>query len=196
MKLSSTKENIRNNAIQLFKEYGYENVTIQQICKASHITKRTFYYHFDSKSTILTGLNDYLGMHGENLLSTVISQNNNVEKLWILFSQYCKNSQSMGCHLVKQLYIQSLEDNNVQFPEGIYLYPITTQLIQNAQINHEIDNSSKPEDIAYTLHHVLRSVAITWAFSGDAYDLTESFKRVFLTTLGYHQPLQGEKESD
>lgn len=43
---SKTKELIRDTAIELFKKYGYEKVTIQQICKACQITKRTFYYHF------------------------------------------------------------------------------------------------------------------------------------------------------
>ena len=190
MQTPSTKENIRETAIQLFKEHGYENVTVQQICKACHITKRTFYYHFTSKSAVLTGLNDYLGMRAEILLSTMVSQNNNVETLWALMSYYCTNSQSMGFRLVKQLYIQSLLDNNAKFPEEMYLYPIALQLIKNAISSNEIDNTSNVDDIAYALYHGLRSVSITWAFDHGSYDLTETFKRVFVTILGYHKPLQ------
>lgn len=190
MQTSSTKENIRETAIQLFKEYGYEKVTVQQICKTCHITKRTFYYHFASKSAVLTRLNDYLGMRAETLLSTMASQNNNVETLWTLMSYYCKNSQSMGFRLVKQLYIQSLLDDDAKFPEEMYLYPIALQLIKNAISAKEIDNTSSSDDIAYTLYHGLRSVAITWAFDQGSYDLIKTFKRVFVTILGYHKPLQ------
>ena len=52
----NTKEKIRQQAISLFKENGYENVTVLQICKAAGITKRTFYYHFSSKDEIIHGI--------------------------------------------------------------------------------------------------------------------------------------------
>ena len=35
---NNTKEKIRQQAISLFKENGYENVTVLQICKAAGIT--------------------------------------------------------------------------------------------------------------------------------------------------------------
>ena len=186
---TTTKELIRDTAIELFKKYGYEKVTIQQICKACQITKRTFYYHFSSKGALLTGLNDYLGMHAENLLSTVVTQNNNIETLWTLMRVYCENSQSYGFHLIKQLYIQSLEDSSTHFPNDMYLYPIAVQLIKNAQSQKEIQNTSKPEDIAFSLYHGLRSVSITWAFENGSYDLVSEFKRVFITTLNYQHSL-------
>lgn len=186
---SKTKEFIRETAIKLFKEYGYEKVTIQQICKACQITKRTFYYHFESKSALLTGLNDYLGMHAENLLSTVVSQKNNVETLWTLMRVYCENSQSYGHHLIKQLYIQSLEESNTHFPTDMYLYPIAVQLIKNAQEKKEIQNQNNADDIAFSLYHGLRSVSITWAFENGSYDLVSEFKRVFITTISYQRTL-------
>ena len=186
---TTTKELIRDTAIELFKKYGYEKVTIQQICKACQITKRTFYYHFSSKGALLTGLNDYLGMHAENLLSTVVTQNNNIETLWTLMRVYCENSQSYGFHLIKQLYIQSLEDSSTHFPNDMYLYPIAVQLIKNAQSQKEIQNTSKPEDIAFSLYHGLRSVSITWAFENGSYNLVSEFKRVFITTLNYQHSL-------
>ena len=41
----STKNKIFETAGKLFKEKGYENVTINNICEACGITKTTFYYH-------------------------------------------------------------------------------------------------------------------------------------------------------
>ena len=43
-KENSTKEEILQNAIRLFKEKGYDEVTLRDICKASNISKNTFYY--------------------------------------------------------------------------------------------------------------------------------------------------------
>lgn len=182
----NTKEHIRETAIRLFQEYGFDHVTIMQICEACKITKRTFYYHFKSKHDVLTGLMDVLGIKAERLLTTFTSQKNNIETLWVVMSVYCENSQTYGHHIIKQLYLKSLEEkNDVHFPEDMYLYPIVVQLIKNAKVNHEISNPSSPEDIAFALYHALRSVSITWAFEGGEYDLTSRFKRAFLAILNY-----------
>ena len=37
-----TKERIHKCAMELFTSFGFENVTIVQICEAAGVTKRTF----------------------------------------------------------------------------------------------------------------------------------------------------------
>ena len=41
---NETRKKIRDNALRLFQENGYDAVTINAICKASGISKNTFYY--------------------------------------------------------------------------------------------------------------------------------------------------------
>ena len=65
---SETKERIRECAIKLFKENGYDNVTVVQICEAAGITKRTFYYHYESKEQLVNGITDYLGIKAEQFI--------------------------------------------------------------------------------------------------------------------------------
>ena len=87
-----TQERIRECALSLFKEKGYDNVTVVQICEAAGITKRTFYYHFDSKEQLLSGITEYLGVKAEQLLASLASQQTNVGTLWALMSTYSINS--------------------------------------------------------------------------------------------------------
>ncbi|PQP91239.1 TetR/AcrR family transcriptional regulator [Paenibacillus sp. AR247] len=42
-KKKSTRENITRNAIQMFKEKGYDNVTVEEIAAACGIAKGTFF---------------------------------------------------------------------------------------------------------------------------------------------------------
>lgn len=42
-------KSVIDNAIEMFVEYGYNNVTVEQICNEAKIGKTTFYYHFKSK---------------------------------------------------------------------------------------------------------------------------------------------------
>ncbi|MCL2437338.1 MAG: TetR/AcrR family transcriptional regulator [Clostridiales bacterium] len=48
-----TKDAIYRAAISLFKTKGYENVLIEEITKAAHTAKGTFYIHFKSKKDLL-----------------------------------------------------------------------------------------------------------------------------------------------
>jgi AcrR family transcriptional regulator len=48
-----TKERIFYNATKLFMEKGYENITLQDIAKASNIRQSAIYNHFKSKQSIL-----------------------------------------------------------------------------------------------------------------------------------------------
>ena len=43
------KNNIINTSYQLFMENGYDQTTVNDICKACSITKTTFYRYIDSK---------------------------------------------------------------------------------------------------------------------------------------------------
>ncbi|GJM77588.1 hypothetical protein HMSSN139_00840 [Paenibacillus sp. HMSSN-139] len=47
-----TKEKILRNSIELITAYGYDEVTISQICQKSEVAKGSFYTHFSSKSEI------------------------------------------------------------------------------------------------------------------------------------------------
>lgn len=48
-----TKDIIIETAYQLFFKHGYNNVTINDICKECKITKPTFYTYIKSKDDIL-----------------------------------------------------------------------------------------------------------------------------------------------
>ena len=46
------KNNIINTSYQLFMENGYDQTTVNDICKACSITKTTFYRYIDSKEEL------------------------------------------------------------------------------------------------------------------------------------------------
>lgn len=48
-----TRENIYNTAMELINRYGYENVTINDICEKASVSVGTFYHQFSSKDEIL-----------------------------------------------------------------------------------------------------------------------------------------------
>lgn len=180
-----TQERIRECALSLFKEKGYDNVTVVQICEAAGITKRTFYYHFDSKEQLLSGITEYLGVKAEQLLASLASQQTNVGTLWALMSTYSINSANYGPGIVRQIYVNMVQGKaDERFPYSMYLYNTVVNSIANAQRAGEISNIGKPEDVAFVLYHTFRSVTITWAAENGEFDLQKEFRRSFDAVLG------------
>lgn len=180
-----TKERIRECAIELFKENGFENVTVVQICEAAGITKRTFYYHYNSKDELLYGITGYLGVKAESLLDSLAAQQTNVGMLWTLMSVYGINSADYGPNIIRQIYVHMVQGKaNEKFPYTMYLYNTVVKTIDNAQRAGEISNPLPPEDIAFALYHGFRSVTITWAAEDGSFDLVKEIHRVFDVVLG------------
>jgi AcrR family transcriptional regulator len=71
----STKEKIVKIAQELFAEKGYDAVGVAEICLSAHISKGSFYYHFESKEVLfLTLLENWLESVDQKL-KTISEQN-------------------------------------------------------------------------------------------------------------------------
>jgi AcrR family transcriptional regulator len=51
-----TKRRILEVAYKLFRQRGYSRVSMDEIAAAMHVTKRTLYYHFESKDALLAAV--------------------------------------------------------------------------------------------------------------------------------------------
>jgi AcrR family transcriptional regulator len=51
-----TRERIIDAAYELFYKGGFAGASVDAIAKAAGVTKRTFYYHFDSKQTLVAAV--------------------------------------------------------------------------------------------------------------------------------------------
>lgn len=51
-----TRRAIRETALSLFEQYGYANVTVEQISEAADVSPVTFYRHFGTKENVVISL--------------------------------------------------------------------------------------------------------------------------------------------
>ena len=67
-KKRATKEALLTAAIGLFQKHGFENITIDDICKEIDVTKTAFYYYYKSKDELVR---DYFST--DNMLSSEVT---------------------------------------------------------------------------------------------------------------------------
>lgn len=181
---TKTRENILNCSMELIKERGYKNVTVNEICKQAGITKTTFYYHFASKEALLEDFTVHIGHIAEKNLTSILVQETFSQQICEIFTLYCTNDINVGHEIVKQIFISKLTSGQEKdFPNSAYLYPTVVNLVAKAQSAGEITNTAKPELITHLLYQALRGQILTWATENGSFDLVEIVKMMINTIL-------------
>lgn len=64
MKADETKSILTTTALELFHEYGFDRVTVDDICERAGLTKGAFYHNFESKEDLVVlSFNQQLDEH-------------------------------------------------------------------------------------------------------------------------------------
>jgi len=95
---NKTKKLLYDSAMMLFKEKGYNNVSVDEIVKKAGTAKGTFYIYYDTKAKIIMELireyDDYYNEIIKKMDKTLTSD----EKLDIIVEEsFCFTSEKYSC---------------------------------------------------------------------------------------------------
>ena len=68
-KKRATRQRLMGAALRLFREYGYDDTTVEQISEAADVAKGTFFNYFETKEAVLPALAEWRLRQIEDLLS-------------------------------------------------------------------------------------------------------------------------------
>ncbi|MEG0077735.1 TetR/AcrR family transcriptional regulator [Anaerorhabdus sp.] len=187
---NSTKIKIRRNALTLFKERGFDNVTINDICEVCGISKHTFYYYFASK---------------EGLLKTVMTlpdelSSEEAAKIMMLdspYEQYCeilkkriRHFENCGKDIVKKILVARLtvsfeeQREKEDFDEGKPFLNMQMGFIRKAQERGEIENMGDPKSLMHAAFCVLIGITQVWAtHPGSKFNLEVEYFKILDTVM-------------
>lgn len=184
MENTSMKTEILNTAIQLFKEIGYEKVTIAQICKTCNIAKTTFYYYFKSKDSLIADFYNQTDTTLQNNMAEILSAENYVEQLWKICALYMQGFIEVGDAITKEIYQINLKNDYLKIaPDDIYLKDVMIMLIQRAQSAKQINNPTPAEILYKQLIYLMDGVSFIWATKNCSFDLKCESREAFDSLL-------------
>lgn len=185
--IENIKYTILTKSIELFKMNGFSNVSINEICASCNITKRTFYYHYDSKKTLLL---DYFTLVDENIVNTLNEIENEktwLDKCWKVKEIYVRGIVNLNADILKNLIKIDIEQDNKMF--DIYLNDFDSNLknmrqlvieyTRKGQEAGEINSDISAEELSYCFASAFLGLAVNWCSTGGTYDLVESSKRYY-----------------
>ncbi len=114
-------------AVSLFKEHGYQNVSVNDVCKAAGIPRSTFYTVFSGKKDIINYIVSTKSMDQAAAFRDFVNSKNDFERMWGLCAHYLDIAEDFGPTLLGLLLNIEMDD-----PLGIYegVHSIDQWLIQ------------------------------------------------------------------
>ena len=196
MPINPTKQNIIETAFNLFKEKGYSQVTVNEICEACRITKTTFYYHLTSKEDIITNFYESVTQSLANRLIDIFSAGNNWEQLMVCFDTLIDATERIGCDLFGQLYIMNLKENKGTFDFDDDLTKVAVLLIARAQKSGQIRNQSPALRLYRAAAHAFEGYELMWCIKNGGFDRKEMIRSAMEDIFDVEPSLRMEQQSE
>ena len=164
---------------ELFKEKGYETVTVNDICTACNITKTTFYYHLSSKQDILLQLYDIIVDNLTPMLKQMIHLHSSWEQIQHLFDYLMTSFMDLGSDLNSQLLIVNLQRRQRALDVRKSLEEIAVQIIAEGQKSGQIRNPSSPQSLYAASAYMFTGYEYMWCTLQGNF----AWKQLFFTSL-------------
>ena len=177
MSEKNTKERIKEIGLDLFREKGFENVTINEICQASGINKHTFYYYFKSKDDLLDDYHEISYDIDATYFVEILNAENFIEQLWFSYKPFFKRINDSGTEIARQLFIKNLNRDVGTFrldDRRDASLKLQQDIIIKAQAAGEMRNLSDPKMLLSLMHQLLMSTSFAWVMSDGEFSFEEA----------------------
>lgn len=183
---NKTKKNIMDTSWRLIKEYGYDAVTIKQICEEANVSTGAFYHHLRNKEEIIIqGYSECDDYFDEYVIHNLKSKNS-IDKILEYIEYQTEYAKEFGIKLMTQIYrAQLIENNDFFLSDDRSLPRHLTELIQEAQEMGILTSDYKAKQICHELLLISRGVIFNWSLISGDFNLSEYCKEMVLHHLHY-----------
>lgn len=179
---NQTKQRIYDTAMKLFLEKSFHEVTIDEICKASGITKHTFYYYFSSKDALLKKYYVIPSEISPDDLVTILNADSYVEQLWLLNRNLIDFLEKTDIDILKQIVIKNLTSDIGTFngsERHRKMLNLQTDVIKKGQKSGQFLNTSDPYGLAVIFHHSIMSSTFSWLMKKNKYKPEDTIRFMY-----------------
>ena len=106
---SKNTDAIVSAALSLFRERGYVNVSVSDICRAANVPRSSFYSIFSGKDEIITYLMRNLKEDYQAVFSEFLNAKNDLDRIWMLYDRYLSLAVDFGPELTATLFSLELQ---------------------------------------------------------------------------------------
>lgn len=182
-----TKNRIYETAYELFKKYGFDNVSVDSIVEAAGVSKGTFYVHFESKSSLIYSLSvDVVSSVDLDYKSFVESlpTGTKASDMLILLTDKISNTitKVIGYDLMKSTYEAQIT-RKIKIDESLkytrVLYQVFNKIISIGIEQNEFNSTIPLEVITKQCIVTIRGLTYEWCIRYPDFNLQDEVKSHF-----------------
>ena len=98
-KVSLLQDKIADAAVGLFRDQGYETVSVGDICAAAGVARSSFYRAFSCKNDIIRRIFEHTDANSIVSIEELLAAENDFDRMWIIGDRYISLSRSLGPEL-------------------------------------------------------------------------------------------------
>lgn len=160
---------------QLFKQKGYDAVTVNDICQACNISKPTFYYHINSKQDILLHLYDPIVDNLTPILCQMLHTSSSWDQISLLFEHLIDNMITLGPDLNSQLLIVNLQRKERALNLRKPLEDIANDIIAAGQKSGQFRNTNESSSLYQAAAYMFTGYEYMWCTLQGEFDWKKEF---------------------
>lgn len=189
-----TKKKIFDAAIELIKEKGYQNVTIDEICASCNVTKGAFYYHFDSKESVI----EQIHLDTDQIVEKKIAQLLKMPPSLKIFQEmsyfYGEITVERGIEVMRHKLHSNIDAaitnggyHDFFDPEKRPALKLFKSIFLEIQNNGEVTQDASFETFFRHLIIAYNGVVLDWCCNGGSYDLPSEIEMATKRYLSSYQ---------
>jgi AcrR family transcriptional regulator len=170
------RKQISENAVQLFKEKGFDEVTIDDIIRHLQISQATFFNYYPSKDAILQQEAEEIVRRYQGILEEEIrAEAATADKINHLLEVMGQGLQA-DKRFYRTLFTRGvLNFGNVRAER--LLTDLAASLIRQGQLNGEIRSDYNPQELAEVFTGIYYAIILRWLYSEGGHSLVERLRR-------------------
>jgi len=178
-----TRRKIFNTAAQLITEKGFDNVTVEEICKKSGVAKGLFYHYFNSKADIV--IETYMDVDNKFSAEVMaLPATTPYDRVIYAVSFQARYAKAKGLEFVKQIYKHQLDTGTSFFiSEDRAFFRLIRDAIREGQQKNQLRSDFSAEVLTRLVLSISRGITYDWCLHDGDYDIEEVMRRSFLMLL-------------
>lgn len=164
-----SKQRICDAACELSEKYGYDNISIRDICQAAGVTTGAFYHHFKAKTDLMSAICRGGAGHFIPVIRTTLAGKSTEEQLESFAYYYAKLNDYTGLEQLRVMY----RPENHWFQAKREMEQLLESIVSDGQKVGDLITTLPADEIAAFLYSVLRSCCLHWCMFDCSYDLSQ-----------------------
>ncbi len=183
------RSRIEDAAYELFKRDGIHDVSIEQICLAADVARRTFYGHYPNKQALLQALSQSrVWGTADKMIERIRETHESTSARMSAMVDYMKQNLSTYRAVDRALILiapSSFDDKNHLRDVSNSLRDHFTEFFSSGQANGDTTMTYSPELLAQMVMGTINSLMVSWALNPNypVFERLEEARRLFTDVI-------------